>query len=283
MTAFWKPDIAELKRLRENADKSIRDLARESGVSAKTIGLIERGLRDAVESDTLKALANPLGVAWKKLVYEDPSKRAAKYLAEMLPPRSSLDVFAFAEREKPAPRLETPHGPLRCFGAGELVDSYTSPRTHEGDRFYVTGQVAYQRGMNPRDESVLSAEPLCGGRFEIARLVDPELPPLTLILFARKRAHTKALQEHWRKPEPICAIVRVFVAAPIQGEADKIEVTDLQNGGHIVRSRPLGPPKWAGFEFITAKPSGESGAGRPKLHPWCLLVEEIASAGNENA
>src|SRR6185312_15779627 len=108
-------------------------------------------------------------------------------------PRSSLDPLIDAERRaQPAPRLQTPFGPLKRFGAAELANAFTAYGIHEGKRWYVDGLVAHQRGLSDTDRQVLQVRGGHGGKFEIVRVIQTEVQPLDLTVWSRRSEHTAA-------------------------------------------------------------------------------------------
>lgn len=58
---------ANLKRLREFSGRSIRQLARESGVSSSHLAYVEKGQRNPKEA-VIKKLADALGVPMEDIV-----------------------------------------------------------------------------------------------------------------------------------------------------------------------------------------------------------------------
>jgi transcriptional regulator with XRE-family HTH domain len=193
--AIWPPDGDKLRDLREARDLSQRQFARLAKVDAETVADIEAGKRHRVRSATLRKLAPPLLVEWEDLVrdYKGRRKLVPRRLAEELLPRSSLDLLRYAEEEEREPPVETAWGKVEIFGVAELVDTFAAPRTREGDRYCVIGEVAHQRGLYPGDEAILDVEPLEGARFEIVRKFAESLPPFSLTVFSKTLAHTRAL------------------------------------------------------------------------------------------
>lgn len=271
----FKPNAKKILDLRKKLGWSRRAFASESGADEKTIRAIEEGRRDACQPDTLQKFAAAFekgGIActWTDLVQ-------AETAGSKLPPRSSLDPLVEAERRLPAaPRITTPFGPLKRFGASELADTFTAYGVHEGKRYYVDGAVQHQRGLSDLDRQVLQVRGGHGGKFELMRTIDPEIDPLLLTLWSRTSAHTVALQKlHRRRDKALVrAIVRIIVAefdAP-DLPPDHVALTNFL-GGDTPLTRPTlrDGEHWKGF--IGIAPHGKGAT--PKPHPWALLVETL--------
>jgi transcriptional regulator with XRE-family HTH domain len=56
----------ELRRIREERERTVEELAEKSGVSATTIRVVERGARGA-RGDTVAKLARPLGLTFDEV------------------------------------------------------------------------------------------------------------------------------------------------------------------------------------------------------------------------
>jgi transcriptional regulator with XRE-family HTH domain len=173
----FKPNAKKIVEHRKRLGWSRRAFASESGADEKTIRAIEEGRRDVCQPDTLQKFAaafekGGLACTWTDLVLSDTA-------APKLPPRSSLDPLVKAERRlAKQPRLTTQFGPLKRFGASELADTFTAYGVHEGKRYYVDGTIEHQRGLSDADCQVLQVRGGHGGKFELMRVIDPELDPL---------------------------------------------------------------------------------------------------------
>lgn len=277
--ATYRPNAKKILDCRKKLGWSRRAFATESGADDKTIRAIESGRRDACQADTLQKFAaafEKAGVActWTDLVLSEGTGPA-------LPPRSSLDPLIEAERklEKP-PRISTPFGPLKRFGASELADTFTAYGIHEGKRYYVDGAIHHQRGLNDLDRQVLQVRGGHGGKFELMRLIHSDLDPLLLTIWSRTSAHTVALQKLNRQRDKVDvrAIVRIIVAefdAP-DLPPDHVAITNYADGGApLIRPLMRDGERWKGFVGIA--PHGKGAA--PKPHPWALLVESVAPIG----
>ncbi len=251
-------DGAKLRRLRKDAELSIRALADAAGVDAKTVTRIEGGhTKTSTERVARSLAAHPaIDVDWKELLVDRPASAA---------PRSSLDRFVDEERRvgKPPP-LDTPDGPIPIFGATDLVSAFASPAARAGERFYVQGKVHAQRGLSPADGAVLGIPYEQGARFEIHRRVGTLDQPLALTVISVDIASTRALQVAWEAASEISALIRLVVAV----FPDEDHVRLLGAADDRTRARPpSGTVAWRGFVPIEPK------SASPKPHPWALLVE----------
>jgi transcriptional regulator with XRE-family HTH domain len=61
-----EPVGLELRRLREEKGITVEELAKKSGISATTIRVVERGVRQA-RGDTIARLAKPLGLTFDEV------------------------------------------------------------------------------------------------------------------------------------------------------------------------------------------------------------------------
>jgi hypothetical protein len=273
----FKPDAKKILAHRKKLGWSRRAFASESGADEKTIRAIEEGRRDSCQPDTLQKFAAAFekgGIActWTDLVLSETA-------SPKLEPRSSLDPLIAVERRfAPAPRIQTPFGPLKRFGAVELADTFTAYGIHEGKRYYVDGMVLHQRGLSDLDRQVLQVKGGHGGKFELTRVIHPDEQPLRLTIWSRKSDHTHALQKAHRKGEKITvrAIVRLIVA-DFDSEGippNHVALTNVEGSGppairFIMRDGEL----WKGFLGIVSL--DKSKGDKPKPHPWALLVESV--------
>lgn len=273
----FKPNAKKIVEHRKKLGWSRRAFASESGADEKTIRAIEEGRRDACQPDTLQKFAaafekGGLACTWTDLVLSDTP-------VPKLPPRSSLDPLVKAERRlEKQPRLTTVFGPLKRFGASELADTFTAYGVHEGKRYYVDGTIEHQRGLSDADCQVLQVRGGHGGKFELMRVIDPELDPLLLVVWSRTSAHTVAIQKAHRKGVDVRAVVRIIVAdfhAP-ELPPDHVAITNFLGGTEpLIRPTVRADERWKGFAGIA--PHGKGAA--PKPHPWALLVESVEPIG----
>lgn len=274
---LWNPDGEKIALLREDHGLSQRELSRHAQVDPQTIADIEAGSR-RVYSRTLKKLAAVLVVDWHELLLGDreAAKRlGAKRLAEEIEPRSAEELLAFADQERPEPKVPTALGDLGVFGVAELIDISTAPALFDGDRYYLSGEVTRQRALSPCEEIIVDAAHLGGGRFEIARRVELDLPLFTLDVISRRAEHTRALQAHWRSGKVAKLVVRVFVVRRLPKDPDHVSVTNLDGGPEIVlRPRAIDGERWSGFELISPHLKDDGKSILPRKD-WCLVVERV--------
>jgi transcriptional regulator with XRE-family HTH domain len=264
-------DGAKLRKLRMDAELSIRALAFAAGVDPKTITDLEAGRRGWSTIRIARDLAShpAIDVDWTDLRAGGDSAEAPRKATASLPSGSSLDAFVEAERRlAPLPAV----GGLPAFGAAELVNVFASPGSCEGERFYARGLVHSQRGLPPADATVLGIRYEHAARFEIVRSIGSLDRPLALTVVAGSAAHTRALQSAWRERREIMLTIAVVVASLTDDDA-QVSVTNLNVGAPHLRPRPrIGAEPWRGFTHIGAK---SEAPGRP--HPWILVVESVGS------
>ncbi len=256
-------DGAKLRALRIDAELSIRELAYAVEVDPKTITELEAGRREWSQLRVIRSIAaHPaINVAWAELLVG-----AVKQAASAAPSRqatSSLDAFVEEERRGATlPVLKTPDGVLPNFGAGALVNVFSSPASHAGATFYVRGHVVAQRGLASGDGRVLGIDPHAGSRFLLARKVGGLDQPLTFTLITTRVDETRSLQRAWELSTEIVATIRVVVA-----DLDSGAATLVGSDGEGSRSPPRQTGDgWRGFVGLSA-------AARP--HPWALLVLRV--------
>lgn len=276
--ATFKPDGKKILGYRKKLGWSGRAFALESGADEKTIRAIEEGRRDACQPDTLQKFAaafekGGIPCTWTDLVRsETTSPRRAV--------RSSLDPLVEAERRMaPTPRLNTPFGPLKRFGAAELANIFTAYGIHEGKRWYIDGTVSHQRGLSDLDRQVLGVKGGHGGKFELTRIIHPDERPLDLTVWSRKSEHTAALQKaHSRRDKIQVRVIVRLVVADFDSDIvppDHVAITNLDgNGPPMIRSVIRGSERWLGFAGLPAR-STEKAKDDPKPHPWALLAESF--------
>jgi transcriptional regulator with XRE-family HTH domain len=264
-------DGTKLRKLREDAELSIRALAFAAGVDPKTITDLEAGRRGWSTIRIARDLAShpAIDVDWTELRAGGDSDEAPRKATAALPSRSSLDAFVEEEHHVgPLPSV----GGLPAFGAAELVNVFASPGSCEGARFYARGLVHSQRGLLPADAAVLGIRYEPAARFEIVRSIGNLDRPLALTIVAGTAAHTRALQSAWKERREVMLTIVVVVASFADDEA-QVSVTNLNADAPHLRRRPRsGAEPWRGFTHIGAK---SEAPGRP--HPWILVVESVAS------
>ena len=277
---LWKPNPIRLRELREARSLSQRALADVAEVNPETIADIETGKRRGVRLRTLKRLAAPLFIDWEELLSNQERQRLARApqrLAHEMVPESSLDLLAFADAEKPEPKLETQFGALEAFGAVELVDTIAAPRIREGDRYFVFGEISRERPVSELDQTILGLPPLECARFEILRRLDPNLEPFGVTVFTRSGEQTRKLHARFRSGKLAHIVVRIVVACPILDDPDHLAVTNLDGAAPHLRPRSIGGQAWSGFEMIASQSRYAEQKPDPARRPqaWALVTEEV--------
>ncbi|MFF3464624.1 helix-turn-helix domain-containing protein [Streptomyces sp. NPDC002619] len=112
---------AELRRLRQRAQMTLDGLADASGVSARTIGGLERGHSLGPQRRTVTALADGLGL-------DEAEQDALERLANVGRPRPVTAPAGWCVPPRPVRRLR---GPPRCVGRADAA--YGFRRTHRGE------------------------------------------------------------------------------------------------------------------------------------------------------
>ena len=273
-------DGAQLRKLRVDAELSIRVLAYAVGVDPKTITDLEAGRRGWSTIRIARDIAaHPdINVDWTELRADGrvtasapAAATASRATGAALPSRSSLDSFVEEERRVgPLPLM----GGLSAFGAAELVNVFASPGSCEGERFYARGLIHSQRGLPPADAAVLGIRYEHAARFEIVRLIGKLDTPLALTVVAGTAAHTRALQSAWKERREVTVTLAVVVATIYSDDAVYVRVTNPGGGGPHVRVPPApNPQPWCGFTHLGGKASSP-----PKPHPWILVVDSVINA-----
>jgi transcriptional regulator with XRE-family HTH domain len=239
----WVPVRGALRRLREAAKLEQRELAKRSGMTERTIRLLEsKRAPKTMYASTAKALAGALRCAPEDLATWVPLRRGADAGDEIeslatLPQSSTL--ARRAERERALGRdAETLAGhPL--LGPTLLKRCHSACAAMEGQRLALAGVVSDYDGLPARAAALLGVKTGHGARFLFARNVARGVP-FYATAFTRELAITRRLIDAGEKKARATAIVRVVVAEPA-GD-------------------------WKGF-FIFEK--------RPRPHPFAFVVEEL--------
>ncbi len=147
---YCRIDGRKLRKLRLDAELTIRALAYAVDVDPKTITDIEAGRRERSQIRVARSIAaHPeINVDWTELLPDDDKRRPPPTIA--LAPRSSLDALVAEERRigKPAP-ITVGSSLIPVLGASDLVNIFASPGSHSGECACVTGLVHTQRGLPP--------------------------------------------------------------------------------------------------------------------------------------
>ena len=267
---YCRIDGRKLRKLRLDAELTIRALAYAVDVDPKTITDIEAGRRERSQIRVARSIAaHPeINVDWTELLPDDDKRRPPPTIA--LAPRSSLDALVAEERRigKPAPITVGP-SLMPILGASDLVNIFASPGSHSDERACVTGLVHTQRGLPPPDAAVLGVDYERCARFEIVRIIGGVERPLGFTVTTTNATQTRTLQTAWERHSTIGVIVSVVTVS--FREPSEVLVHGLPGAtGPVVRPRPVvGGEPWRGF-----LPIEEKSQRPPKPHPWTLVVAE---------
>jgi DNA-binding XRE family transcriptional regulator len=268
--AYCRIDGEKLRKLRVDAELTIRALAYAVDVDPKTITDIEAGRRARSEIRVARSIgAHPdINVDWTELLPNDDKRRPAPTI--VLPPRSSLDALVAEERRlgKPPP-VKLGSSQLPVFGASDLVNIFASPGSRAGERCCVTGIVHAQRGLPPSDAAVLGVDYERCARFEIVRTIGGVERPLAVTVVTTNANQTRALQTAWERHSTVGVVISV-VAVSFREDSEVI-VHGLPGPPEpVARRRPMQSTEaWAGFVHIQDKSERV-----PKPHPWTLVIVE---------
>jgi transcriptional regulator with XRE-family HTH domain len=267
---YCRIDGSKLRKLRLDAELTIRALAYAVEVDPKTITDIEAGRRERSQIRVARSIAaHPdINVDWTELLPDDDKRRPTPTIA--LAPRSSLDALVAEERRigKPLP-VKVGSSVVPVFGASDLVNIFASPGIHASECLCVTGLVHAQRGLPPPDAAVLGVDYERCARFEVVRVIGGVERPLGVTITTTNASQTRALQSAWERHSTVALVVSVVtVSFP---EPSKVLVRGLSgNPGPVARTRPtIGGDPWRGFLHIEEKSERV-----PKPHPWTLVVVE---------
>jgi transcriptional regulator with XRE-family HTH domain len=267
---YCRIDGAKLRKLRLDAELTIRALAYAVEVDPKTITDIEAGRRTRSQIRVARSIAaHPdINVDWTELLPDDDKRRPAPTIA--LAPRSSLDTLVAEERRvgRPDP-VKIGSVVLPVFGAADLVNVFASPGSHAGEAHCVTGLVHAQRGLPPPDAAVLAVDYEQCARFEIVRTIGVAERPLAVTVTTMNARQTRMLQQAWDKG----STVRIHVCLVTVSFRDPSDVAVHGLPGSaasVTRARPItaGEP-WRGFLHIEEKSERAL-----KPHPWTFVVVE---------
>lgn len=265
-------DGAKLRKLREDAELSIRALALDVGIDPSTVADLEAGRRESSQLRVVRSIAaHPaINIDYKDLLVDEPRPAAPK---TALAPRSSLDLYVDEERRLGPERIVTPYGVLPHFGAIDLVRLFSSPSSVEGERFALRGPVHSTRGLSVTDGMVLGIRHQDGSRFELLRQIGAIEKPMSRTVMTTNVDDTRRLQRAWTAQSIAILVIRVITTHEIPGNEDHVLVTDLAGGPGLRRLRRRGAELWRGFTQIEPKSTTP-----PKPHPWGLIVESILAS-----
>ena len=247
----WVPIRGAVRKLREASRLEQRELARKSGLTERTIRLLEsKRAPKTMYAASVKALAGVLGCAPEELATwvsrprrggEDADDALETVLA--LPQPSTLARRAHRERELGRDGEVVTAGGERfaLVGPTLLKRCHAACATVAGERFAVSGVVQDYEPLPARAAAVLGVPVGRGSRFLLARNIARGVPFYATV-FTRGLADTARLIAAGEKKARATVIARVVVAEPA-GE-------------------------WKGF-FIFEK--------RPKPHPFAFVVESVVT------
>lgn len=271
-------DAAKLRKLREDAELSIRTLAMDVGVDPSTVADLEAGRRDWSQLRVIRSIAaHPaIDVDYRELLATDERRLVEEkppISTYSLAPRSSLDAYVDEERRLGAvEQIKTADGELPLFGATDLVRLFSSPASLAGERYGMRGLIHSMRGLSITDGLVLGISHQDGSRFEVLRRVGNLEKPISLTVMTLGVEHTRLLQIVWTKQSSATMVIRVITSREIPGDEGHMLVTNLEGGQDERRPRRHGSELCRGFTQIEPKSSAA-----PKPHPWCLVVEAIVA------
>lgn len=260
-------DGAKLRRLREDAELSIRGLAIDVGIDPSTIADLEAGRREWSQLRVIRSIAaHPaIDVDYNELLVD--AKPTMSNVDVKLPPRSSLDAYVDEERRIGPEQMMTARGQLPVFGATDLVRLFSSPSSVAGQFFVVRGRVHATRGLTITDGRVLGIHHQDGSRFEILRRIGSIPQPMSLTVVTTSVETTRRLQNAWTSQVDVALVVGVITTRA--NESD-VFVTSLDGQADVQRPRFSGSEQWRGFIQIEPKTNSP-----PKPHPWALVVVSV--------
>lgn len=269
--AYCRIDGDKLRKLRVDAELTIRALAYAVDVDPKTITDIESGRRQRSQIRVARSIAaHPdINVDWTELLPDDDARRPLPTIA--LAPRSTLDALVAEERRigKP-PAVKYGSSSLPVFGATDLVNVFASPGSRAGELLCVIGLVHAQRGLPPPDATVLAVDYERCARFEVVRAIGGVERPLAVTLTTINATQTRALQTAWERNTPVRVVVSV-VGVSFREPAEVVVHGLPRDEQPSVRPRPLGgSDPWRGFVHIE-----EKSERLPKPHPWTLVAVDL--------
>jgi len=219
MASVWFVNPEGLSRARNSQLMKQEELAKKSGVSARSIRAYER-VEQRVRLETLQCLAKALSADVKDIATlrsrgksgsaspSDPPRPPDPPSA--LPARTQLETLVDLERaaKVPAPRIDTRRGAVETLTAKRLQDIFTAYALHEGARFALEARVDGMRGIPPDEAKLLGSRGGVAARFHLLKEVVPG-KSVGVTVHSADRAHTTKLQALYG--ETACVFVRVAV------------------------------------------------------------------------
>ena len=243
----WVPVPGAVRKLREAAKLEQRELAKKSGLTERTIRLLEsKRAPKTMYAASVKALAGVLKCAPEDLATWLARRRGNEVGDDVesviaLPPAGTLARRAQREQElgRDGDTLITPAGRHELCGPTLLKRCHAACATVESRVIGFSGMVKDYDSLPARAAAVLGVKVGQGSRFLLARNVARGVPFYATV-FTRDLAHTRRLIDVAEAKSRAVLLARVVVAPP---DGD-----------------------WKGF-FIFEK--------RPKPHPFAFVVEEL--------
>ena len=245
----WVPIRGAVRQHREAAKLEQRELAKRSGLTERTVRLLEsKRAPRTMYASSLKALATVLQCAPEELATwvqrprgktDDDDDAIETVLA--LPQPGTLARRAQRERElgRDGTMIETPRGRFELVGPTLLKRCHAACAAVDGERFAIAGVVADYGALPARAASALDVDVGHGARFLFARNIARGVP-FYATAFSRALVHSRALIAAGEAKARATVIVRVVVKEPVDD--------------------------WKGF-FIFEK--------RPKPQPFAFVVDEL--------
>lgn len=244
----WVPIRGAVGKLRQASKLEQRELAKKSGLTERTIRLLEsKRAPKTMYAASVKALAGVFKCAPEEIATWVARARAGADGEDdvetvlALPRPSTLQRHAHRERElgRDGEFVTSASGSYELVGPTLLKRCHAACATVEGQRFAIAGVVKDYEALPARAAAVLGVKAGHGSRFLVARNITRGVPFYATVLTERL-AHTQRLIGLGEARGRAVIIVRVVV---------KEAVDD-----------------WKGF-FIFEK--------RPKPHPYAFVVEEV--------
>ncbi len=240
----WRIQSEELRRRRIEKMLDRAELARITGVSVRTLALLEASDK-GVTVTTLDALIKPLGCKRVDVAtYVDPRKKSAPVKVNGAPRASNdrpriIDLRTI-QRALPDPEPVLVDGELvPMLTVLRFQQCFTAYLARDGERYCVEGRVHDERGLPPSEAALLGATSGEAARFEIHCPVGDA-------------GHTLCVTVHTSNAETTLAMQRA---------ADKTVLCVVR----VVAFRDLAPN--AGLAFSM----------RERPSPWGFVVERVIS------
>src|SRR5258706_7786409 len=196
----WIPIRNAVRKLRGAAKLEQRELAKKSGLTERTIRLLEsKRAPKTMYASSVKALAGTLKCAREDLATWVSRRRGHDVDEEVesliaLPPASTLARRAQREQElgRDGETLATTTGRYQLLGPTLLKRCHAACATVEGQRVAISGMVKDYDSLPARAAAVLAVKVGHGSRFLVARNIAKGIPFYATV-FTRTLEHTRAL------------------------------------------------------------------------------------------